>query len=205
MFPKLARRGVEAGLFVLALALGAASAIGHWDESTADTIRFGAWCAALALLFLLGLLLPLRLRGAAYRSILANAAIIGAAIAIVVVANIALYRHDVHFDLTRVGRYTAPPELETIAASLAQDVALVYFYNPADNNALGGEGGARRLGAPPPASACTCDRPRQGPGGGPPLRCPHLQHVRRREREDGASRSRTRSICGRLRLRCCGR
>ena len=136
MFPKLARRGMEAALFALALALGTAAALGHWDEPTADTIRFGAWCAALALLFLLGLRLPLRLRGAAYRSILANAAITGAAIAIVIVANIALYRHDVHFDLTRVGRYTAPPELETIAASLAQDVGLVYFYNAADDNAL---------------------------------------------------------------------
>ena len=121
---------------MLALALGAAAALGHWDDSAADTVRFGAWCAALALLFLLGLRLPLRQRGRAYRSILANAVIIGAAIAIVVVANIALYRHDVHFDLTRVGRYTAPPELETIAASLGQDVALVYFYNAADDNAL---------------------------------------------------------------------
>ena len=131
----MARHGLGTVLFVLALALGAAAALGHWDEPAADTIRFGAWCAALALLFLLSLRLPLRLRGA-YRSIFANATIIGAAIAIVIVANIALYRHDVHFDLTRVGRYTAPPELETIAASLGQDVQLVYFYNAGDENAL---------------------------------------------------------------------
>lgn len=136
MLPRTARGAAEGALFVLAGALAAGAVLGRWDEPTANTIAFGAWCAALALLFVLGLRVPLRLRGAPHRSILANAAIIAAAIAVAVIANIALYRHDVHFDMTRVGRFTAPPELETVAASLAQDLALVYFYNSADDNAF---------------------------------------------------------------------
>jgi hypothetical protein len=136
MRARIARGGLAGALAVLALALGAAASFGQWDEPTADTIRFAAWCAALALLFVLALRLPLRLRGPAHRAVLAHAGIAVAAIGVAVIANIALYRHDVHFDLTRAGRFTAPPELETIAASLARDVAVFYFYNAGDDNAL---------------------------------------------------------------------
>ena len=51
-------------------------------------------------------------------------------------ANIALYRHDVFFDLTETGRFTPPPELQTVASSLDRDVSLTYFYNGQDGDAL---------------------------------------------------------------------
>ena len=43
----------------------------------------------------------------------------------------ALYRHDVHFDVTRTGEYTAPSELAQVVNALHNDVTLTYFYNEA--------------------------------------------------------------------------
>ncbi|HEY0524096.1 MAG TPA: Gldg family protein, partial [Stellaceae bacterium] len=65
----------------------------------------------------------------------ATAAIAAASFGAVILGNVALYRHDVHFDVTRTARFTAPPELETIAAGLRNDVSLTYFYNGADEYA----------------------------------------------------------------------
>jgi len=42
-----------------------------------------------------------------------------------------------HFDATVSGRFTPPPELETIARSLQDDVVLTYFYNSKDDYAYG--------------------------------------------------------------------
>ena len=58
-----------------------------------------------------------------------------AAIGVALLANLALYRHDVHFDATRTARYTAPPELAQVVAALSRDVSVAYFYNDADGNA----------------------------------------------------------------------
>jgi hypothetical protein len=122
----------EATLFLLALGLGAA-ALGPIDANLSDQLFFGAWCAAMLLTFSLGLRLPLHLRGRSGR--IAGLGIVGTALAFGLLANIALYRHDEHFDATVSGRFTAPPELETIAKSLGQDVILTYFYNSKDDYA----------------------------------------------------------------------
>jgi hypothetical protein len=45
----------------------------------------------------------------------------------VLLGNIALYRHDAHLDVTVSGRFSPPPELETIAHSLQRDVILTYL------------------------------------------------------------------------------
>jgi hypothetical protein len=55
--------------------------------------------AALSLLFAAGLRLPVRL-GFARRAIAATL-VIGSAVGIVILANVALFRHDAHLDLTR--------------------------------------------------------------------------------------------------------
>ncbi|HEX9534296.1 MAG TPA: Gldg family protein [Stellaceae bacterium] len=123
----------EVALFVLALGLGATAALGPVDETVADGLYFGAWCAAMLLIFSLGLRLPLHLRGRLAR--VANPGIVSAALGLALLGNIALYRHDAHFDATVSGRFTPPPELETIANSLQQDVVLTYFYNNKDDNA----------------------------------------------------------------------
>ena len=128
------RRLLEAALFVAALALGGAAALGAGGgETVNDALYFAAWCAAMLLLFSLGLRLPLHLRGRLARP--ANALIVIAAVALTFVGSIALYRHDAHFDVTASERYTAPPELETIAGSLRHDVLLTYFYNSKDEYA----------------------------------------------------------------------
>jgi hypothetical protein len=53
----------------------------------------------------------------------------------VLLGNIALYRHDAHFDATVSGRFTPPRELETVGKSLQRDVVLTYFYNSRDEYA----------------------------------------------------------------------
>src|SRR6266850_2452887 len=116
----------EAALFLVALGLGAA-AFDLVDHTVADALYFGAWCAAMLLIFSLALRLPR----------LANPSIVGAALGLALLANIALYRHDAHFDATVSGRFTPPPELETIARSLQDDVVLTYFYNSKDDYAYG--------------------------------------------------------------------
>jgi hypothetical protein len=123
----------EAALFLLALGLGATAALAQADETVADGLYFGAWCAAMLLIFSLGLRLPLHLRGHFAR--VANPGIVSAALGLALLGNIALYRHDAHFDATVSGRFTPPPELETIADSLQQDVVLTYFYNNKDDDA----------------------------------------------------------------------
>jgi ABC-2 type transport system permease protein len=132
MFLRSRRLVFEAALFFLALGLGA-TALGPVDETVADALYFGAWCAAMLLIFSLGLRLPLYRRGRLSR--LASPAIVAAALALALLSNIALYRHDAHFDATVSGRFTPPPELETIAGSLQHDVVLTYFYNSKDDDA----------------------------------------------------------------------
>jgi hypothetical protein len=63
MFPLSVRVLFEAALFLLALGLGATAAFGPVEETVADALYFGAWCAAMLLIFSLGLRLPLHLRG----------------------------------------------------------------------------------------------------------------------------------------------
>ena len=133
MFPLSVRSVFEAALFLLALGLGATAVLGSFDETVADALYFGAWCAAMLLIFSLGLRLPLYPRGRLARA--AGPTIVTAALALALLGNIALYRHDAHFDATVSGRFTPPPELETIANSLQHDVILTYFYNNKDDDA----------------------------------------------------------------------
>ena len=133
MLPRSPRLAFEVVLFLLAIGLGAAAAFGSLDDTLSDQLYFGAWCAAMLLIFSLGLRLPLHLRPTLGRIV--SPAIVTAALALAVLSNIALYRHDRHFDATVSGRFTPPPELQTIAHSLPNDVALTYFYNSKDDDA----------------------------------------------------------------------
>jgi hypothetical protein len=91
---------------------------------------FVAVLAALGALFAAGVHLPPR--PASRR--LAEAGVAVGAVAIVVLANVALFRHDGHLDLTRERAFTPSPEARRVILGLRQDVELVYFYqkqNPA--------------------------------------------------------------------------
>jgi hypothetical protein len=96
-----------------------------------NTPTAAAWSvavlAALIALFAAGLRLP-PARG------VARVTVAAAAVAITVLANIALFRHDGHLDLTRERAFTPAPEARRIIEGLQHDVELVYFYqkqNPA--------------------------------------------------------------------------
>ena len=128
------RTQFEATLFVLAIVLALVASFATSNERVANTFYFAAWCAALLLLFSLGLRLPLYLRSGS--APLATAGIVVAAAGVGLLANIALYRHDLFFDLTETGSFTPPPEMQAVADSLDRDVSLTYFYNGQDGDAL---------------------------------------------------------------------
>ena len=93
---------------------------------------FAVVMAALVLLFGAGVRLPVARAG--WRRRLARGGLVVAAALLVLAANIALYRHDVHFDVTRSHAFTPSPEAQRVIRGLHTDVELTYFYqkqNPA--------------------------------------------------------------------------
>ncbi len=97
-----------------------------------DGLVFAGVLASLGVLFAAGLRLPTPPEGA--RRWLARGALIAASLALVVLANVALFKHDLHLDTTRESAFTPSREAQHIARALTEDVELVYFYqkqNPA--------------------------------------------------------------------------
>jgi ABC-type uncharacterized transport system len=125
---------IVALLVVGAVALGALGFAGFGEE-TANSLLFAAWSIALLALFMLALRVPLRGRGSRLSAWLATVLVSLAAVAIVIAANVALYRHDVHFDVSRESRNTPPAQLTAVIDHLRAPLSLTYFYNAADDNA----------------------------------------------------------------------
>jgi hypothetical protein len=93
---------------------------------------FGAVLGALLVLFAAGIRVPSARTG--WRRVLARAGLVAVAATCTLLANVALYRHDAHFDVTRSQAFTPSPEAQRVIASLAEDVELTYFFqkqNPA--------------------------------------------------------------------------
>jgi len=110
-------------------------------ESISDWINLG-WFAgvviALALLFAAGLKLPVRL---AFASRVASATLVtAAAVAIAILANVALFRHDAQLDLTREKAFTPSEEAREVVRGLNEAVDVTYFFQKQNQ-------GARALGA----------------------------------------------------------
>ena len=126
---------VVAMLVIGALAFGVLGFAGFGEEA-ANGLLFAAWSMALLALFVLALRLPLRGRGSRLSVWAATALVTIAAVAVTVAANVALYRHDVHFDVSREGRNTPPAQLTAIIDHLRSPLSLTYFYNSGDRNAL---------------------------------------------------------------------
>ena len=95
-----------------------------------------AWSLTLLTLFALAVRLPLRGRGSRWTAWAANALIVCGALGVVIAANVALYRHDVHFDATREGLNTPPQPAHDVVDQLRSPLSLTYFYNAGDPNAL---------------------------------------------------------------------
>jgi hypothetical protein len=134
--PRYARSDiVVAALVVAALGTGALG-LADFGETVSNSLLFVTWSLTLVTLFLLAIRLPLRGSGSVTSTWLTNGFIACAGIAVVIAANIALYRHDVHFDVTREGRHTPPRQLVDVVDHLHAPLSLTYFYNAGDANAL---------------------------------------------------------------------
>src|SRR5437764_13270516 len=120
----------------LALAAAALGAWGRFDEGSSNVLFFAALCLAVLLIFLLALRLAPRLAGTKSSGMLGNVMLAAAAVGVALFANIAVYRHDLHVDLSREGLNTPPPQLVSPVQGLGSDVPPTYFYNASDGNAL---------------------------------------------------------------------
>jgi hypothetical protein len=123
-------------LVAVGAALAAAATFGGLDPKVGNGLLFGAWLTALMLLFGLGLRLPLQARLSKWPSLARSGAIVLATVAVAIIANVGLYLHDVHFDLTAERRYTPPSQAQAVVAGLKQPMTVTYFYNPADGDGL---------------------------------------------------------------------
>ena len=96
----------------------------------AGALWFCGVIGALLVLFAAGLRLPIPAIGLARW--LTRAVIVGAAVGVAIFSNIALYRHDLQFDLTREQAFTPSAEAQEIVRRLNQSVQLTYFYQKED-------------------------------------------------------------------------
>jgi hypothetical protein len=85
---------------------------------------------ALLVLFVAGLRLPIPAIG--LRRSLMRSVVVGAAIAVTVLANMALYRHDLQLDVTRERAFSPSQEAQEIVRGLTEPVQLTYFYQKQD-------------------------------------------------------------------------
>jgi hypothetical protein len=87
---------------------------------------FAGVVLALMVLFAAGLKVPVRL---AFASRLASAALVtAAALAVTILANLALFRHDAHLDLTHEKAFTPTAEAREVVRGLGEPVDIAYFY-----------------------------------------------------------------------------
>ena len=113
---------------------------------------------------MLALRLPLRGRGSRLSAWISTALVTIGAVVVVIAANVALYRHDVHFDVSREGRNTPPAQFTAVIDHLQAPLALTYFYNNGDDNALIARDLIDDRRARPSAVCVPRHRPRQGAG-----------------------------------------
>ena len=93
---------------------------------------FIGWLAAVALLFVAGLRLPLQTRLTGAGSLALNTAVVVVAVAVTALANAALTLHDLHIDLTRERIYTPSHRAMKVVDELRDPVRLTYFYRGQD-------------------------------------------------------------------------
>jgi len=122
---RFARSDIAIAALAAAAAVFGMLGFAGFDVRLSDGLLFVAWSLTL-----------LRGSGSRLSAWVVNALISCAAIAVMVAANIALYRHDLHFDVTREGRNTPPRQLTEVVEHLHTPLALTYFYNAGDPNAV---------------------------------------------------------------------
>jgi hypothetical protein len=134
--PRFARSDIVIAALVVAAAGFGLLGFAGFSDKVSNGLLFVAWSLTLLTLFMLAIRVPLRGSGPGLSAWAPSALIVSAAIAVVIAANVALYRHDVHFDLTREARNTPPKQLTDVLDHLHAPLALTYFYNAGDANAV---------------------------------------------------------------------
>jgi ABC-2 type transport system permease protein len=134
--PRFARSDIA----LLALVAGAIASgvlgFARFSEMISNTLLFFACLLVLLSLFMLAIRLPLRGSGSRRSASIVNTAIVLGSVTVVTGANVALYRHDVHFDVSREGRNTPPQQLTDVIDQLPAPLSLTYFYNASDPSAI---------------------------------------------------------------------
>lgn len=93
---------------------------------------FAGWLLAVLALFFAALRLPLQTRTHGWRAGLYVVGVVGVAIGVCALANVALLLHDTHIDLTREKVYTPSAAAMRAIDELAQPVSVTYFYRSQD-------------------------------------------------------------------------
>ena len=134
--PRFSRSDIAvAALVATALGFGALGFAGFTDNLS-NSLLFVAWSLTLLTLFVLAIRVPLRGGGSRLSAWVTSTLIASAAIIVVIAANIALFRHDAHFDVTQGGRNTPPKQLTDVIEHLRTPLSLTYFLNTGDANAI---------------------------------------------------------------------
>jgi hypothetical protein len=94
---------------------------------------FAAVVLALLVLFAAGLKMPVRL---GFASRIASAALVcAAALAVAILANLALFRHDAHLDLTHEKAFTPSADAREVVRRLTEPIDVAYFYQKQNQSA----------------------------------------------------------------------
>jgi ABC-type uncharacterized transport system involved in gliding motility auxiliary subunit len=94
--------------------------------ATGSVLWFAGVVAALGILFAAGLKAPIVL--AAVGRLASKSLLVAASIGVTLLANLALFHHDAHLDVTREKAFTPSPEASAIIRNLTEPVSLTYFY-----------------------------------------------------------------------------
>ena len=134
--PRLAQSDIAVAALVVGAVLFGLLGFAGFNETVSNSLLFVAWSLTLLTLFVLAIRVPLRGRGPRWSALVPSMLIACTGIAVVIAANVALYRHDVHFDVTREGRNTPPKQFTDVIDHLRTPLSLTYFFNAGDASAL---------------------------------------------------------------------
>ena len=108
---------------------------GFSAQELTNLLWFFGWLVAIAVLFVLGLRLPLQTRLHRITARVYSASVVLGSIAIGGVAVVGLALHDVHLDLTREKIYTPSERALEVVDRLDRPVKLTYFFQGEDQSA----------------------------------------------------------------------
>lgn len=104
----------------------------HTHALTSETWWLVGWLVAVGVLFAFAITRPLKVHHSGTVSFLYSVGIIIAFAGVLVLANVALERHHVHFDLTREKIYTPSAQAMAVARNVEQPVRITYFFRADD-------------------------------------------------------------------------